>query len=431
MTTLLIDDLARLDASTLESYRLQVERLPVTMRPSLNKQLSTWDDLFPYERNRLTGFFAGIASFAPSALDSLTQPLRAIEAEMDLAHTGFSVDADTMQNASLLARSPYYAEWRREVQRVFSAIEAAARAASPAALDKGHLIFVVLPESLPITSIAAQKPWDPRALEFRIDGDPRAISDLVLRGDKGLPAQLAHETADGIGSASANCWRIDAGAGWVNNDDSSMTTPTTLLEFATLKRFRDEFLAQVNTVPKDIAATDQVLDRMRHADWSGWWPPSLAGQERLRSFVVELFLSGNGALIFSNAFVQWAASEALRRARPRFLAARFGVRSKPKPFTSIAIFENQQKISALHDEDDPQGSAADALILARYIWLSAMRYPEREHTGCVCVAESSRSFLIIAPDGQRPNWSAATPVQPEDVVAWMRTALLGPAARAT
>jgi len=44
--------------------------------------------------------------------------------------------------------------------------------------------------------------------------------------------------------------------------------------------------------------------------------------------------------------------------------ARFGMRSKPKPFTSIAIFENQQRVSSLPDVVDPANSAIDAVILA-------------------------------------------------------------------
>ena len=100
-------------------------------------------------------------------------------------------------------------------------------------------------------------------------------------------------------------------------------------------------------------------------------PRKLTASHRLRKFMIDLYLSGNGALIFSNAFVEWAASEVLRRARPRTIVARFGMRSKPKPFTSIAIFENQQRVSSLPDVDDPENSAIDAAILARYVWLAA------------------------------------------------------------
>jgi hypothetical protein len=135
----------------------------------------------------------------------------------------------------------------------------------------------------------------------------------------------------------------------------------------------------------------------------------------LRNFVVDLFLSGNGALIFGNAFAEWAASEALRRARPRGMVVRFGMRSKPKLFTGIAIFENQQQISALPDVDDREGSAVDALILARYVWLAASRYPEYEQAYCLCVSEFSNSAYLICPEGRSAPWSLERPVTPDEI----------------
>ena len=102
-------------------------------------------------------------------------------------------------------------------------------------------------------------------------------------------------------------------------------------------------------------------------------------------------------MIFSNAFVEWAASEAFRRARPRVLVARFGMRSKPKPFTSIAVFENQNRVSTVPNADDPENSAIDAAILSNYVWLAAQRYPEYEHSLCICLSEYLCSGLIVAP----------------------------------
>ena len=423
MNTVLCDAPERFESTTRESYHREITRLPLTMRPALNKQLRQWDDLFPFERSRLTGFLRGVESMTPSQLDRLTQPLRFLEARMDLARLGFSEDDDTMQNASLLARSPYYAQWRKEVQHVFAVIEDAAHSADTRTRDKERLIFIVLPDTLPIRSLAAQRLWDSRGIEYKLDGAPQRVTELALAGASGLPALLAEESEAGTDNTRADCWMIDADArlGAVVGGQSPI--PVTLLEYAALKEFRDRVLAQVNTVPKDIAATDQTLTAIRRQNWDAWWPPSLAGQNRLRSFVLELFLSGNGALIFSNAFVQWAASEALRRARPRMITARFGLRIRPKPFTSIAIFENQQKVSTLRDEDDPEGSAIDAQILARYIWLSTLRYSEKERTCCVCVAESSRSVYVIAPESQRPRWSADQAVPPEAIHEWMRSTL--------
>ena len=177
----------------------------------------------------------------------------------------------------------------------------------------------------------------------------------------------------------------------------------------------------MNKAPKSIQITDEVVANLRRESWDGWnlWPAELVGQPRMRQFVIDLFLSGNGALIFSNSFVEWAACEALRRARPRVMVARFGMRSKPKPFTSIAVFENQQRISSLPDVDDPENSAVDALILARYVWLSASRYPEQDRTICLCVSEFSNTAYLIAPADKSPGWSTERSLTPEDVYKWL------------
>lgn len=410
-------------ANAIEKYRGEIARLPLTMRPALNQQVDGWEDLFPFEQRRTSEFLRGVSLFQPDELDALTHSLREVEAKMDVGHWNFSDSADTMSNASQLARSSYYAEWRREVERVFAAIDKKARESAPTEPSAGRMILLILPDSLPIASITSRKHWDPRGMEFSIDGDVRRVCELALRGPTGLPALLAAQSKSVRDVASTDCWLIDADAALGAYLKSPEPTPANILQYQELKQFRDQFLAQVNTVPKDIEATDQILAGMRKQNWSDWWPASLAGQDRLRSFVINLFLSGNGALIFSNAFVQWTASEALRRARPRLVVARFGLRSKPKPFTSIAIFENQQKISRLRDVDDPEGSAIDALILAQYVWLSARRYPERDNTCCVCVAESSRNAYVIAPDGKRPSWPKDRPIQPEELCEWMRHSL--------
>ncbi|HVN18466.1 MAG TPA: hypothetical protein VMU05_06820, partial [Dongiaceae bacterium] len=118
----------------------------------------------------------------------------------------------------------------------------------------------------------------------------------------------------------------------------------------------------------------------------------------IREYLRTLYLSGNGALIYGNSFVEWGASEALRRARPDVLIACFGVRSKPKPFTSVAVFENPDQINPMPAVDDLPGSALDAQILSLYVWLAASRYEEyRTNAACVCLAESLSEAYVIAP----------------------------------
>jgi hypothetical protein len=95
------------------------------------------------------------------------------------------------------------------------------------------------------------------------------------------------------------------------------------------------------------------------------------------------------------------------------------MRSKPKPFTSIAIFENQQRISSLPDVDDPENSAIDAVILARYVWLAASRYPEQEQTLCLCVSEHRDSAYVILPAGKSLGWSPERTIAPDELYSWL------------
>jgi hypothetical protein len=416
---------AQKEAPSPAAYRGLIESLPVTMRPALNQQLSQWATLFPFEQSRVASFMKGVEAFSPSSLSALTAPLWALEKKMGVKDWKFSEAYDTIENASQLARSEYYVEWRREVQRIFDAVNAAAHDSTPIHADSTRLILLVLPRSLPVDPQSAWRQWDPRGHEIKISGDSEKLCELIVQGRQGL-AGIATLAAQQGSVESSDLWFIDADAKLGTMLSSLSPIAASSLGYAALKPFRDRFLAELNKAPKNIRATDDIIASLRHESWEGWglWPVEIAGQPRLRKFVIDLFLSGNGAIIFSSAFVEWAVCEALRRARPRTIVARFGMRSKPKPFTSIAVFENQQKISSLPDVDDPENSAIDAVILARYSWLAASRYPEWEKTLCLCVSEHRDSAYVIPPAGKSLGWSSERSVAPEELYSWLSAQFL-------
>jgi len=399
----------RAETAEIASYRALIQRLPVTLRPALYGQLAEWETLFPFERRRVQEFMRGVASFDPPALNALLEPMLRLEAKMGVARWDFSQTANTMENASLLARSAFYAEWRDQVQRIYAAVEAAAHASTQPHILHPRLIAVILPKCLPFERAALWKKWGDRGVEVSIDGDASRISDLFLRGPSSIPGLLAQQGSH----ESSDFWLLDAGYGLPTL--SAGPDAASSLNYVALRALRDHVLAQANSIPKNIEVTDRTLASIRSENWDQWWPAELEGPAPLRKFVIDLYLSGNGALIFSNAFVEWAASEAIRRARPRVLFARFGLRAKPKPFTGIAIFENQQRISALPDVDDPQGSAVDALILARYILLAAQRYPEGAQTAFLCIAESAQSAYLILPEAFKTGWTNPNKATPEQI----------------
>ncbi len=383
------------DAAEVAALRRIVNRLPLTLRPTHNQQLTRWELLFPYEQNRMRTFLEAFDSFNSAEKETLTAPLRQIESKMGIEHLEeFSLTAETMENASLLARSQYFPEWREAVQVFFDAVEARAEKNAKPESARPRLMILVIPDGLPIDPNGGWNQWKTQAVKVVINGNPREVLDGLLQSQPGrpsIPDLLAHQG----NSDPADLWLID---GDVKEDGLVLPAGSaSCLSFAALKPVREKFLDKLNNIPKDLNGADQVVALLRNTDWKLWCPPELARQPRLLNFTIDVFLSGNGALNFPSAFTEWTASEALRRARPRVVIARFGMRSKPKPFTSMAIFADQEKVSVLPTVDDPEGSAVDAEILARYVWLAALRYPEYEQAVCVCIAEHLNVAWVIAP----------------------------------
>lgn len=404
------------DATDLTSYRALIARLPITLRPALNGQLADWETLFPYERRRVRDFLRGLASFSPPALDDLMLPLLALETKMGVARWDFNQSSDTMENASLLARSQFYSEWREQVRRIYTAADSAAATPQPHALPR--LAVIILPASLPFDPSTVWKQWGDLGKPIALTGDPAKISELLLQAFSS-PFPNLHGEADG---GSSDLWLLDAESRLDDLAPNGLVASS--LSWTALRPLRDHVLERVNTVSRSIAVTDRTLAAIRTEDMGALWPHKLLGRPQLQRFLIDLYLSGNGALIFSNAFVQWAASEAWRRARPRVIVARFGLRARPKPFTGIAIFENQQRISALPDVDDPQGSAIDASMLAKYILLSVQRYPEGAHTAFLAVSESTQSAYLCLPPSFKSVWNGVTQATVQQVADRLQQFLL-------
>lgn len=380
------------DEAELARWRRTVARLPLTLRPSVNQQLDEWEMLFPFEQGTLRRFLCGVESLSTAEFNALMAPLRRIEDEMGVERWNFSETANTMENSAHLARSSEYAEWRSAVKQIFATVESQPCAAIPEP-RRGRVIVTIYPASLPMDALTAWTPWKATGRLLPVRGDAHQLCDL-LQAHSGIGALAAGQTGGDPGDA----WWIDAGT-WPDGAGPSDTQRLTSgLSYERLNPFRQEFLAALNTVPRDTHIASETLVALKRRSWSHSWPDSL-GDERLRNFVVDLYLSGNGALIFPNSFAQWAASEALRRARPQILVARFGLRNRPKPFTSIAIFENQSRVSTLPDVPDPVNSAVDAAILGWYVWLSTLRYVEYKQALCMCISEHLNAVWVVAPPG--------------------------------
>ncbi|MBZ5514018.1 MAG: hypothetical protein LAN62_04080 [Acidobacteriia bacterium] len=388
-----------------------LKRVPPTFLPFINQHLREWDYLFPYERQSVLRFLVYLAGLSEEECARLFRDVVQLEERMGVRHWPFSTSEQTIQNASLLARSPYYQEWRRAVQKVFDAVDEHARSTNAAGGSSGNrLVLLVIPRPLPLNAAKVWHKWQgigrPVKLDLTLSSETASPSQALLGGITSAAGGLLDDALRRADAPSADTWVLDAGSSLVDyllnrppsGAHASSGAPAILLGYGRLAPFRESFSHEMNTMRKDLADADAVYDHLRKVDVTPWCPPEVAPEPRTREFLRSLYLSGNGALIYGNSFVEWAASEALRRARPRFLAAHFGVRSKPKPFTGVVLFENADKLNPLPAVDDLPGSAADAEMLALYVWLAATRNEEYlRSTVCLCLAESLSEAYVVAP----------------------------------
>jgi hypothetical protein len=387
-----------------------LKRLPLTFLPFVNQQLKQWNNLFPNERRAVENLLLYVASLSPEESSGLFREVIELEEKMGVRHWQFSTNEQTIQNSSQLARSPFFQEWRLAVRAVFEAADRNAQETRGAALRVGNrLILLDIPKALPLDAAIPWERWKGIGRPINIDLRPSEQSRdpfefLLTGGVTNLPNEGIFNAARSRPNNSiADTWVVDAGQILVDavlsRDVSSPAGGNAiLLSYSRLDACRQNFSHEMNSMRKDLADADAVFDHLRTVEVTPWCPPEVAGIPAVREFVRSLYLSGNGAVIFGNSFVEWAASEAFRRARPSFLAAKFGVRSKPKPFTGVAVFENPDQINPLPAVDDFTGSAVDAQILALYVWLAASRYDEYQRsTVCVCLAESLSQAYIVSP----------------------------------
>ena len=113
-----------------------LKRLPLTFQPFTRQQLREWDHLFPYERQSILQLLLYLSSLNESQLNTLFREVSQLEQKMGVRDWQFTTNEQTILNASLLARSPYYQEWRKAVQKVFDAAEHMPRAKSAPAPNR-------------------------------------------------------------------------------------------------------------------------------------------------------------------------------------------------------------------------------------------------------------------------------------------------------
>jgi len=389
-----------------------IERLPVTFSSYCVEQMKDWDLLFPAEQNYFERLFTLLDRFPARDLDELFGPMRQAEARMGVDGT-WSRREFTLQQVDFLNRNPHYPEWRAAVSEIFSKLDPVLDAE---VARRGHarLVIVSAPSELPVSPDRMWTRLETGGVRISIE-PPERVEDhlaLLLTGaprNAGAPS-IADLWADARKDVPYDAWFIEA-AGSLGS--LGVRAPGVVrLSYGRLETYRKRLMTSVNQMvkteeirgPRELSAR---LKQMKILAAEG----EFASDGILSEFARSVLLNGNGTLLINNTFVEWAAMQAVRRARPSIVVASFGIRNKVKPFSSLLIYADQDAVNPISSQMDTLGSYVDLEIFYQYLWQEFEKYPEyRSNTAYLFVLEGAEEMLCIAPS-DFPVQPAAEPLK--------------------
>src|SRR5687768_1067000 len=181
-------------------------------------------------------------------------------------------------------------------------------------------------------------------------------------------------------------WYIDGGVAF-----SPRPAGVDVLAYAELDALRDAVVTRLRNLLVAGAGTEarrSALMKLTPADLG------LSGEGAdavFNHFKVTVLSEGSGVQFFSTTFVQWAAREALRRAQPVTLIARFASRMTERAMNIALMHERTQ------EHFDPAGALVDADMAAYYTRLNQTRLTGAEESSFLVWFEDHSDALVVSP----------------------------------
>jgi hypothetical protein len=417
-----------------------LSHLPATVHAFILVELQKWPTLFQPEQRYQRALLEYLSRLPKSSLDSATAGVARIEGQAgvnkvtDRHPAGFQ---DAAQ--ALLRQRGLQVAWRSEVDGLFRTIDPALEAQLYPADAPRRLVVQIYGSGI---AVQRDKLWS------RFKGAGVRVP-LDLGGTKGTEPflrQLLGAQQDGGGmpallttapaASPLDAWLIESHEALHGLFDSGQTTSSaapTGLSYDRLRPYRDDLTRALNSKIQSGVESPQAF--AAYARSLQIAPPAgalLYPADILVAFVRDVLLTGNGTLLLNNTFVEWAAVQAIKRAQPRVLITRFGVRDKLRPFSSMVMFSQPRPSDHLPSVQDPAGSFVDVEQLSYYVWLNAEKTPAyRGKTLYLFLAEGVDEMLAIRSDRSAASASGLPPASLSDVHAtmahWLGSPLAGQA----
>jgi hypothetical protein len=356
-----------------------LRRLPLAFLPLLLRELMVYDWKFPSERADLARQFTYLGALAAAPFQSAMSAFAQLKLAAELEQT------DWVNNPAGFSEQLSAHLWATHQIDTFRAaaidyVQKATASAPDPALPTHRLGIAVIGQGVARNDdyrlFRKLRPQGVYYTQVKHTGGLQVLLDAVAARAKAHPVPYGH-------------WYIDGGAslavpvGMTRISYSALSAPRAAIQ----NRMQKTYEAAVF----DPEAFRTMLAQMKPEE-AGL---NSGGDNVLNRFQLSLLTEGSGTQVFSTTFVQWAAREALRRAQPLTMFARFAPRQREKQMNELLAERQRQP------ELDPHGSLIDADMGAYYTWLNQQRLPGEEGSAFLAWFEDHAEAVAIAPRLER------------------------------
>jgi hypothetical protein len=404
-------------AALARTHAALLEQLPATFHASILIELQKWATLFPAEQAYQRALLQQLEERPQDERRRVFAGIARVETEAGVDQIAVSDPVRFQDDAqATFRRRRQLPQWRKEVDTVFEYLQPSLdRALHPPDAPR-RLIVQIYGSGI---SFQHDKLWS----RFRDAGFRLPLTLDGVRGAQGFlralfgggasagPRTLLTSLRAEHAPAPLDTWLIESGEALHTCCEAAAAAPSgtapsglgatapthTGLSYERLRAYRDELTRALYEKIQAGVESPQAFAAYARSLRIAPGPGVLVNAaDLLQAFVRDVFLTGNGTLFVNNTFVEWAAVQALRRAQPRLLVTRYGVRDKMKPFSSLLLFSQPRASDQIPLIEDPVGSFVDVEQLSYYVWLSAEKTAAyRQRTLYLFLAEGVDEMLAL------------------------------------
>jgi hypothetical protein len=352
-----------------------LQQLPMAFLPLLLREVIVYDWKFPAERDEIDRQMRYLTSLTADQLASTMNSFAKLKLTADLEGMNW-IDAPVRFSEKLSAylwathQIDDFGRAAEEYIRVFNA------AVPEAPVPVPRLGIAVIAQEVSRSNYPLFRKLRRKGVYFS-QVDPgssyKLLLETVAARAQAHPSPYAH-------------WCIEGA-----QQGTSQGGTVASLAYDSLRPARKQLIHKMQQVAASQSGVEMLRTRMAETE-----PPEL-GMERLTSdpilsrFAISVLTEGSGTQIYSTTFVQWTAREALRRARPLTILAKFAARQTEESADEELSGLQQQVVF------DHAGSLVDADMGAYYTWINLQRLPGADQSSFIAWAEGRREAVAIGP----------------------------------